>query len=172
MHSLPARTNQCIQVFHSRSSTLNIISLWRCTGSVWGGRAPSEAGKFCRPILETESCNLVNSFRYKFNKTMKTKFKFYGLNRRETDQPKLRIMGSYGITLYWRHYTGHPPASIKGIYPHPSTPMILHRLGSLNKRQVYLRLCRRRRPKCKAQCRTCWRARAGGSGKFWNIDAI
>ena len=26
----------------------------------------SEAGKFC--ILETESCNLVNTFRYKFNK--------------------------------------------------------------------------------------------------------
>ena len=25
-----------------------------------------EAGKFC--ILETESCNLVNTFRYKFNK--------------------------------------------------------------------------------------------------------
>ena len=36
-----------------------------CTG-VSEGVCPSEAGKFC--IFETESCNLVNTFRCKFDK--------------------------------------------------------------------------------------------------------
>ena len=39
----------------------------------------SEAGKVC--ILETESCNLVNTFRCKFNKGDENKFQFYRLNR-------------------------------------------------------------------------------------------
>ena len=39
----------------------------------------SEAGKFC--ILETELCNLVNTFRFKFNKGDENKFQFYRLNR-------------------------------------------------------------------------------------------
>ena len=38
----------------------------------------SEFRKFC--ILETESWNLVNTFRYKSNKGVKTKFQFYRLN--------------------------------------------------------------------------------------------
>ena len=38
----------------------------------------SEAGKFC--ILETESCNLVNTFRCKFNKGDENKIQFYRPN--------------------------------------------------------------------------------------------
>ena len=39
----------------------------------------SEAGKCC--ILETESCNLVNTLGANLIKVMKTKFQFYRLNR-------------------------------------------------------------------------------------------
>ena len=46
-----------------------LIFCLACTCLFEGNVAPSntaEAGKFC--ILETESCNLVNTFRCKFNK--------------------------------------------------------------------------------------------------------
>ena len=56
----------------------------------------SEAGKFC--ILETESCNLVNTFiGANLIKVMKTKFQFYRLNRSNCNN----FIGGQG----W--YTGH-----------------------------------------------------------------
>ena len=61
-------------ILQSLPSTLNSMSL--CARGVWGGCAPSEARKFC--ILETESCNLANIFRCKFNKMINTNSSFTG----------------------------------------------------------------------------------------------
>ena len=61
-----------------RSATLNTMSL--CAQGVSDGVVPPQKlENFV--FLKTESWNLVNDFRYKFNETMKTKFQFYGLNR-------------------------------------------------------------------------------------------
>ena len=84
--SLPSWTN----LYPGFSTQLWIVC--PCVqGGVWGGWAPSEAGKFYN--LETESCNLLNIFRWKFNKMMKTKFQF--------NRPQLRIMGELGYR--WLH---------------------------------------------------------------------
>ena len=88
-------------------------------GGAWGGCVPSEAGKFC--ILETKSCNLVNIFRCKFNKTMKTKFQFLRA-------PPTQI-AHYGRTLLGAQMITWAIALVKHCreyFPHPSTPMILH----------------------------------------------
>ena len=70
----------------------------------------SEAGKFC--ILETESCNLVNTFRCKFNKGDENKIQFYRLNR-----PNCALWMNFIGGQGW--YTGyyHPSQTWKGIYP-------------------------------------------------------
>ena len=49
----------------------------------------SEAGKFC--ILETESCNLVNTFRCKFNKG---------------DENKISILQAQPTQLLWKNFIG------------------------------------------------------------------
>ena len=82
----------CIQGFQFRSSTVNSMSL--CARGCLRGSCPSEAWKFC--ILETESFNLTNIFRCKFNKMMKTKFQFDWLNR-----PQLCGMGE--LEHRWLH---------------------------------------------------------------------
>ena len=110
----------------------------------------SEAGKFC--ILETELCNLVNTCRCKFNKG---------------DENKISDLQAQSTQLLWKNfiggqgwYTGHHTRSnTEGdiSYNHPlydSAPP-----GSLNKCQVYLKLCEQRHFKCKVQCRALWRAR-------------
>ena len=65
----------------------------------------SEAGKFC--ILETESCHLVNTFRYKFNGDENE------ISVLQAQPTQLCIIGGQG----W--YTGyyHPSQTWKGIYP-------------------------------------------------------
>ena len=69
----------------------------------------SEAGKCC--ILETESCNLVNTFRCKFNKGVEN---------------KISVLQAQPTQLLWKNftggqgwYTGHhtlPGQTRKGIY--------------------------------------------------------
>ena len=49
----------------------------------------SEAGKFC--ILETESCNLVNTFRCKFNKG---------------DENKIKVLQAQLTQLLWKNFIG------------------------------------------------------------------
>ena len=49
----------------------------------------SEAGKFC--ILETESCNLVNTFRCKFNKG---------------DENKISVLQAQPTQLLWKNFIG------------------------------------------------------------------
>ena len=71
----------------------------------------SEAGKFC--ILETESCNLVNTFGCKFNKGDENKISVL-----QAQPTQLCIMDEF----HWRAgmpYTGyyHPSQTWKGIYP-------------------------------------------------------
>ena len=113
----------------------------------------SEAGKCC--ILGTESCNLVNTFRWKFNKG---------------DENKISVLQTQPTQLLWKNFTGWqgirddtqviiPWSNSEGdiSYNHPlydSAPP-----GSLNKCQVYLKLCEQRHFKCKVQCRARWRAR-------------
>ena len=99
----------------------------------------SEARKSC--ILETESCNLVNTFRC--IKGIKTKFQFYRLNRPNCAL-WLNFIGGQG----W--YTGHhpPPGHLPGQTRKASIYDTAH-LGSLNKCQVYLRLCEGSHFKCK-----------------------
>ena len=91
----------------------------------------SEAGKFC--ILETESCNLVNTFRCKFQ-VMKTKFKFYRLNWPNCyGRSLLEGRDDTQVIIPWSNTEGDIS------YNHPlydSAP------GSLNKCQVYLKLNR------------------------------
>ena len=110
----------------------------------------SEPGKFC--ILETESCNLVNTFRCKFNKG---------------DENKISVLQAQPTQLLWKNfiggqgwYTGYHPSgqTEKGIY---STTILYDSAppGSLSKCQVYLKLCEQRHFKCKVQCRARWRAR-------------
>ena len=53
-------------------------------------QTPSKAGKFC--ILETESSNLVNTFRCKFNKG---EFQFYRLHR-----PNCALYGWMSLMIY------------------------------------------------------------------------
>ena len=78
-------------------------------------------------------------------KVMKTKFQFYRLNR----------PNCYGRTSL----EGRDDTNTEGdiSYNHPlydSAPP-----GSLNKCQVYLKLCQQRHFKCQVQCRARWRAR-------------
>ena len=70
----------------------------------------SGAGIFC--ILETESCNLVNTFSCKSNKGDEIKFQFYRLNR-----PNCALWMNFIGGQGW--YTGHYPLgqTRKGIYP-------------------------------------------------------
>ena len=104
----------------------------------------SEAGKF--GILETKSCNLVNTFRCKFNKG---------------DENKILVLQAQPTQLSWKNsLEGRddtqviiPWSNMEGdiSYNHPlydSAPP-----DSLNKCQVYLKLCEQRHFKCKVQCR-------------------
>ena len=96
----------------------------------------SEFRKCC--ILETESWNLVNTFRYKSNKGVKTKFQFYRLN--------------WPIVHYgWNSLEGRdrpscpPPVKHRRGYVSYNHPLYdSAHLGSLSKCQAYLRLCERR----------------------------
>ena len=100
----------------------------------------SEAGKFC--ILETESCNLVNTFRCKFNKGDENKFQFYKLYRPNCyGRTSLEGRDDTQVIIPWLNTEGDIS------YSHPlydSAPP-----GSLNKCQVYLKLCEQRHLKCK-----------------------
>ena len=105
----------------------------------------AEAGKFC--ILETKSCNLVNTFRCKLN---------------QGDENKMSVLQAQPTQLYitnelhWRGGLIHRPSSLWSntegdiSYNHPLYDCA--QLGSLNKCQVFLRLCKWRHFKCKVQC--------------------
>ena len=126
-----------------------------CTRGISAG-----AGKCC--IRETESCNLVNTFRCKFTKGDENKVLVYGLSRL-----KLCVMGELQFGTYdYKNYIGHPPV---GMHPHPLYAYDFAHLCSLNKCQVYLS-CASGGAYWKVQCRARWR----GLGKLWNIhvDAI
>ena len=123
--------------------------------SVWGECYSLKHGQklenFC--ILETGSCNLVNTFRCKFDKG---------------DENKISVLQAQPTQLLWKNfiggqgwYTGHHTLVKHGRGYNPTTIlcMILHLLCSLNKCQVYLKLCEQRHFKCKVQCRA--RGRAG-----------
>ena len=71
----------------------------------------SEAGKFC--ILETESCNLVNTFRCKFNKGDENKISVLHPQPEPNCALWMNFIGGQG----W--CTGYYPPSLKrkGIYP-------------------------------------------------------
>ena len=75
----------------------------------------SEAGKFC--ILETESCNLVNTFRCKFNKG---------------DENKISVLQAQLTQFLWKNFIGgqgwYTGQTRKGIYPTTILCMILHLL--------------------------------------------
>ena len=65
----------------------------------------SEARKFC--ILETESCNLVNTFRCKFNKGAEN---------------KTSVLQAQPNCALWMNFIGgqggyYPPSQQGGIYP-------------------------------------------------------
>ena len=113
---------------------------------------PAGAGKLC--ILETESCNLVNTFRCKLNQGDENKISVL-----QAQPTHLYIMDE----LHWRAGLIHRSSSLQSntegdiSYNHPLYDCV--QLGSLNKCQVFLRLCKRRHFKCKVQCRACWRAR-------------
>ena len=108
--------------------------------------------KIC--ILETESCNLVNTFRCKLNQGDENKISVL-----QAQPTHLYIMDE----LHWRAGLIHRPSSLRSntegdiSYNHPLYDCA--QLGSLNKCQVFLRLCKRRHSKCKVQCQARWRAR-------------
>ena len=121
---------------------------------VWRDVAPSytalsEAGKFC--ILETESYNLVNTFRCKFK--WRWKQNSSSTCTGSTD-PTVKWKNFIGGQGWLQHCTGGDIS-----YHHPLNVYESVHLGSLNKCQLYLRLCKWRHFKCKAQCRAHWRAR-------------
>ena len=130
------------------------ISCLACTylrGMLLPQTRSAEAGKFC--ILETESCNLVNTFRCKLNQGDENKISVL-----QAQLTHLYIMDE----LYWRAGLIHRPSSLRSTtegdisYSHPLYDCA--QLGSLNKCQVFLRLCKRRHVKCKMQCRARWKA--------------
>ena len=135
--------------------TLRPISCLACTclrGMLLPQTRSAEAGKFC--ILETELCNLVNTFRCKLNQGDENKISVL-----QTQPTHLYIMDE----LHWRAGLIHRPSSLRSnmegdiSYNHPLYDCAQR--GSLNKCQVFLRLCKRRHVKCKVQCRARWRAR-------------
>ena len=85
-------------------------------------------------------------------KVMKTKFQFYRLNRPNCyGRTSLEGRDDTQVIIPWSNTEGDIS------YNHPlydSAPP-----GSLNKCQVYLKLCEQRHFKCKVQCRARWRAR-------------
>ena len=87
-------------------------------------------------------------------KVMKTKFHFYRLNR-----PNCVLWMNFIWGQGW--YTGrHLPVKHGRGYISYNYPLYdSAHLGSLNKCQVYLRLCEQRHFKCKVQCQARWRAR-------------
>ena len=97
-------------------------------------QARSEAGKFC--ILETESYNLVNTFRCKFN----------GGDENFSSTGSTDPIVHYGrFSLEGRDDTqAIPGQTLKGIYPTTTLYMILHILAPKANAAVYLRLCERR----------------------------
>ena len=109
----------------------------------------AEAGKFC--ILETESCNLVNTFRCKLNQGD------------HGDENKISVLQAQPTHLYimdelhWRAGLIQRPSSLRSntegdiSYNHPLYDCA--QLGSINKWQVFLRLCKQMHFKCKVQCR-------------------
>ena len=106
----------------------------------------AEAGKFY--ILETESCKLVNTFRCKLNQGDENKISVL-----QAQPTQLCIMDEF----HWRAELIHRPSSLWSnkegdiSYNHPLVDCV--QLGSLNKCQVFLRLCKRRHFKSKVQCR-------------------
>ena len=94
----------------------------------------AEAGKFC--ILETESCNLMNTFRCKLNQGDENKISV------QAQPTQLYIMDE----LHWRAGLIHRPSSLWSntegdiSYNHPLYDCA--QLGSLNKCQLFLRLCK------------------------------
>ena len=95
--------------------------------------------KLC--IFETESCNLVNTFRCKLNQGDENKISVL-----QAQPTQLYIMDE----LHWRAGLIHRPSSLWSSdisYNHPLYDCA--QLGSLNKCQVFLRLCKRRYFKCK-----------------------
>ena len=138
------------------------LFLAACTcfrGMLFPQTGSAEAGKYC--ILETESCNLVHTFRYKLIQGDE-------ISVLQAQSTHLYIMDE----LHWRAGLIHRPSSFRSntegdiSYNHPLYDCA--QLGSLNKCQVFLRLCKRRHFKCKVQCRARWRAWEN----FWNIDLI
>ena len=111
----------------------------------------AETGKFC--ILETELCNLVNTFWCKLVQGDEN-----NISVLQAQLPQLYIMDK----LHWKAGLIHRPSSLWSntegdiSYNHPLYDCA--QLGSL-KCQVFLRLCKRRYFKCKVQCRARWRAR-------------
>ena len=91
-------------------------------------------------------------------KVMKTKFQ-YRLNR-----PNCTLWMNFIGGQGW--YTCHHPSgqTRKGIYTYNHPLYDCAQLGSLNKCQVFLRLCKRRHFKCKVQCRHA--GPAEGPGKI------
>ena len=112
----------------------------------------SEAGKFC--ILENHAIwwILLACLGANLIKVMKTKLQFYRLNRPNCyGRTSLEGRDDTQVIIPWSNTEGDIS------YNHPlydSAPP-----GSLNKCQVYLKLCEQRHFKCKVQCRARWRAR-------------
>ena len=61
----------------------------KCLRGMFLPQTQSEAGKFC--ILETELCNLVNTFRCKFNKG---------------DENKISVLQAQPTQLLWKNFIG------------------------------------------------------------------
>ena len=107
----------------------------------------SEARKFC--ILETESCNLVNTFRCKFNKGAENKISVL------QDQPtQLCIMDEF----HWRAGMIYRLLSLLRGYILQPPSINLHTWLSKRMPAAYLRMCEQKHFKCKVQCPARWRA--------------
>ena len=92
-------------------------------------------------------------------KMMKTKFQFYRLNKPNCyGRTSLEGRDDTQVIIPWSNTEGDIS------YNHPLYDSA--HPGSLNKCQVYLKMCEQRHFKCKGRAR--WRARE----KFWNIDPI
>ena len=122
----------CMQVFEGNVAPSNTVRSWKILYSwdrIWW-------------ILL--GANLI--------KVMKTKFQFYRLNRPNCNgRTSLEGRDDTQVIIPWSNTEGDIS------YNHPlydSAPP-----GSLNKYQVYLKLCEQRHFKCNVQCRARWRAR-------------
>ena len=112
-------------------------------------------------IFETESCNLVKTFRCKFVEGDENKISVLPKSSTGSTDPIVHYGWTSSEGRDDTHYRPSTPWSNTegGTSPSYNHPLYdSAHLGSLNKCQVYLRLWEQRYFKCKVQCRARWRA--------------